>query len=58
MSLDRSAVQSRAAQFREKAAELRRLVERSPGLKHDFAKLAAEYERMASQLEGAAKEHR
>jgi hypothetical protein len=58
MSFDRKTLRARAARYREKAAELRGHIERSPGLKHDFAKLAAEYEHMADQLDATARDPR
>ena len=52
MATDPVERRARAARFREKAAELRKHIERSPAIKQDFERLAREYESMADQLDG------
>ena len=56
MASDREELRTRATRFREKAAELRDHIKRSPALKQDFLKLAQEYENLADQLEGIARD--
>lgn len=58
MAADREALPARVTRYREKAAELRERIKRSPALKQDFLKLAQEYEDMADQLEAIANDFR
>ena len=55
---DPDTLHARAIQYREKAAELREYMRRSPALQPDFLKQAKEYENMADQLDNIVRDRR